>query len=160
MPYAFLNPDGTIKNVVPKPTPFMRVGEGERIVGFNPPAHDPELEVLEVNEPVASDSMEVAFTITPKDAQVYEQVQTRRKSALVQHHLDTTAQAKGYDNMLAAVSYAGSGHPVYAAEGVAFAAWRNQCWDAAFQILEAVFAGQRQMPSDADFIAELPASPI
>lgn len=24
MPYAFLNPDGTIKMVVPKPTPFMR----------------------------------------------------------------------------------------------------------------------------------------
>jgi hypothetical protein len=25
MPYAFLNPDGTIKMVVPKPTPFMRM---------------------------------------------------------------------------------------------------------------------------------------
>jgi hypothetical protein len=24
MPYAFLNPDGTIKMVVPKPTPYMR----------------------------------------------------------------------------------------------------------------------------------------
>jgi hypothetical protein len=29
MPYAFLNPDGTIKVVAPKPTPFMRVGDGE-----------------------------------------------------------------------------------------------------------------------------------
>lgn len=160
MPYAFLHPDGTIKMVVPKPTPFMKVGEGERIVNYNPPLADPELETVTPVLPVPADAMAVEFTITPKEQPVYEQVHTRRKSALVQHHLDTTAQRKGYDNIVAAISYAGSGHPVYSAEGVAFAVWRNQCWDTTFEILEAVFAGSRPMPSDAEFIAELPAAPI
>lgn len=34
MPYAFLNPDGSIKQVIAKPSPFMRLGEGERMVNL------------------------------------------------------------------------------------------------------------------------------
>lgn len=158
MPYAFLTPAGEIKQVFAKPSPFMRLGDGERMVNYNPPAHDPELETVAPVFPI--EGLDVQFTITPKDAAVYEEVQTRRKSALVQYHLDTAAQRRGYDNMLAAVSYAGSGHPVYDAEGVAFRNWRSECWDAAFAILDAVFAGTRQMPTDAEFISELPPCPL
>lgn len=158
MPYAFLTPAGEIRQIVRKLTPFMPVGEGERIVNYNPPEHDPELESVEPVLPI--EGLDTQFTITPKDASVYEEVQMRRKSALVQYRLDTAAQVRGYDNMLAAVSYAGSGHPVYDAEGVAFKTWRNECWDVTFAILDAVFAGTRQMPTDSEFLSELPVCPL
>lgn len=159
MPYAFLNPDGSIKEVVRKLSPFMKVLEGERIANYNPPAHDPELEVATPIEPVPEGELDIQFTVAPKSQEVYEAVQIRRKTALVQNYLDTTAQEKGYDNILSAVSYAGSGHPVYDSEGVAYKFWRSDCWDAAFAILDAVFAGSRTMPSDTDFLAELPVFP-
>lgn len=159
MPYAFLNPDGTIRQTVPKLSPFMRVGEGERIVNYNPPAFDPELETVFAVTPVPGTSMDVEFDVVPKEQAVVEEVQMRRKTALVQYHLDTAAQRKKYDNILSAISYATSNHPIYSAEGMAFATWRDACWDKAFEILDAVFAGQQEMPSDSDFLAQLPPAP-
>jgi hypothetical protein len=157
MPYAFLNADGSIKEVVRKLSPFMKVLEGERIANYNPPAYDPELQTATPITPVPDEELDIPFIITAKDQSVYEAVHIRRKSALVQDHLDTTAQSMGYDNILSAVSYAGSGHPVYDSEGVAFKAWRSACWDVTFAVLDAAFAGNRDMPSDLDFISELPA---
>lgn len=156
MPYAFLNPDGSIKEVVRKLSPFMKVLEGERIANYNPPEHDPDLEDATPVEPVPDGQLDVEFVVTNRSQEVYQFVETRRKTALVQSHLDTVAQSKGYDNILSAVSYAGSGHPVYDAEGLAFKVWRSECWDVAFAILGNVFAGTRQMPSSSDFVAELP----
>jgi hypothetical protein len=156
MPYAFLNPDGTIKTVVLKLSPYMKVLPGERIVNFNPPVHDPELEIINPVLPVPDDSMDMQFVITPKDAATYEDVQIRRKTALVQYHLDTAAQQRGYDNIMSAVSYANSTHPVYGPEGKAFMAWRDACWEVTFIMLESVFAGAQQMPSDTEIIQQLP----
>ena len=156
MPYAFLNPDGSIKQVVRKLSPFMKVLEGERIANYNPPAHDPELEVATPVEPVPDGELDIQFTVTPKSQEIYEAVHMRRKTALVQNYLDTTAHSRGYDSILSAVSYAGSGHPIYDAEGLAFKEWRSVCWDSAFSVLDAVFAGTRPMPSDNDFVAGLP----
>lgn len=157
MPYAFLRPDGSIKLVVPKPTPFMKVLPGERIVNYNPPPADPELMTTVPVEPVPADTMDVQFTTTYKDKATTENVLMRRKTALIQYHLDTTAQSRGYDNILAAVSYATSRHPVYSVEGQAFAIWRDQCWDITFATLDAVFSGEATMPSDAALVAQLPA---
>ena len=63
MPYAFLHPDGTIKQVVPKPTPFMRVGEGERMVNYNPPIVDDEMYKDKVHELEALTDETVAYCI-------------------------------------------------------------------------------------------------
>lgn len=154
MPYAFLTPDGAIKTIVVKLSPFMKVLPGERIVNYNPPSYDPELETLTPVLPI--EGMDTQFTITPKSAEVYEDVHIRRKTALVQYHLDTTAQQWGYDNIVSAVSYAGSSHPVYGPEGRAFLAWRDACWESTFTLLESVFSGSQQMPSDSEIIQQLP----
>jgi len=154
MPFAFLTPDGAIKTVVLKLSPFMKVQPGERIVNYDPPAHDPELETVAPVFPI--EGLDTQFTITPKAASVYEDVQIRRKTALVQYHLDTAAQQRGYDNIMSAVSYANSSHPVYGPEGRAFLAWRDACWEVTFELLESVFAGTQQMPSDPEIIQQLP----
>ena len=154
MPYAFLNPDGSIKQVFAKPNPFMRLGEGERMVNYNPPAIDEEVETYEPVLPI--DGLDVAFTVIPKPANVADQVWLRRKTAVVQEHLDAAARANGYDSILSAVSYVGSGHPVYDAEGTAFKTWRSECWATSFTLLQEVQAGTRPMPSDSELLAALP----
>jgi hypothetical protein len=83
MPYAFLNPDGTIKMVVPKPTPFMRVGEGERIVNYNPPAHDDSLFRAVPALPVPSDTLDMTFTLEPLPAETVWPVIRARRDALL-----------------------------------------------------------------------------
>ena len=85
MPYAFLNPDGTIKNVVPKPTPFMRVGEGERIVNYNPPALDENLYLATPVLPVPADTMDVSFAVEPRpDEEVWPVIRARRAVLLAE----------------------------------------------------------------------------
>lgn len=154
MPYAFLNPDGTIKQVVVKLTPFMRVGEGERIVNYNPPSADDEVESCEPVFPI--EGLDTQFVVTPKDPEVVARVWMRRKSAVVQKVLDDAAQARSYDSILSAVSYAGSGHPIFDPEGTAFRDWRNACWTKVLEILDDVRAGNRPMPTDEELTAELP----
>ena len=85
MPYAFLNPDGTIKLVVPKPTPFMRVGEGERIVNYNPPALDENLYLATPVTPVPADVMDVSFAVEPRpDEEVWPVIRARRAVLLAE----------------------------------------------------------------------------
>ena len=147
MPYAFLNPDGSIKQVFAKPSPFMRLAEGERMVNYNPPAYDPEVERVEPVLPMAETELDMQFTVTPLDKAMVDKVWLRRYSALVQAHLDAAAQARGYDNMLSAVSYAGSGHPTFGPEGAAFRDWRDACWVAMFAWLDG-FKGGNHLPMD------------
>lgn len=154
MPSAFISSDGTIRDVVRKLAPYMRVEPGERIVGYNPPATDPEIEDVAPVLPVAESSMEVEFAVTPRNADAVKAVWTRRKSAVVQNHLDTTAQEAGYDNILAAISYVNS--PTYGAEATNFRNWRDACWVAFYPILNAALAGTTPMPSDSALIAALP----
>ena len=85
MPYAFLNPDGSIKMVVPKPTPFMRVGEGERIVNYNPPAIDDSLFLAVPDTPVPEGTLDVTFTVQARDAEVvWPTIRARRDVLLAQ----------------------------------------------------------------------------
>ena len=79
-------------------------------------------------------------------------------TAAVQAHLDTAAQAAGYDNIYTAVTYADEpAVPKFAAEGAAFRAWRSLVWDTANAIRNAVEAGTRPVPTAAELLAELPA---
>ena len=75
----------------------------------------------------------------------------------VQAHLDTAAQAAGYDTIYTAVSYAEEPSvPKFQAEGHAFRAWRSLVWAAANAIRADVEAGTRPVPTAAQLIAELP----
>nr|WP_245454062.1 hypothetical protein [Aquabacter cavernae] len=82
---------------------------------------------------------------------------TAHGAAIVQAHLDATAQERRYDSAQTAVSYRDDPNPQFAAEGEALFAWRSAVWTAALAILAEVEAGVRPIPSDAELIAELPA---
>lgn len=77
-------------------------------------------------------------------------------AATVQRHIDTVAQAKGYANGLAAASYVSSSIQEWAAESVAFLAWRDAVWMFAHAQLAAVQAGQRIAPTPDVLVSELP----
>ena len=78
-------------------------------------------------------------------------------TAWVNTRLDEVAVQYGYDNILSAVSYAGDPHPVYAADGDAFKAWRSAVWSAATAAIAAAKGGTAPMPTRAAFVAVLPA---
>jgi len=74
----------------------------------------------------------------------------------VQNHLDEQAQAKGYDSILSACSYAAAPN-VFQAEGQSFLNWRAACWSYCYQVQADVVAGLRPMPTESEIIAGLPA---
>jgi hypothetical protein len=86
MPHAFLNSSGNIQGIVAKLTPAMTVPDGGRIVSYNPPYYDHEIEALEPVLPVAGN--EVLFKIKPLSADVVDSV------------LDTRARAKREELLL------------------------------------------------------------
>lgn len=77
-------------------------------------------------------------------------------AAAVQLLLDAEAEARGYDSILAACSYAASTGP-WQAEGFAFVDWRNEVWVGCYAILDEVRQQSRPMPMIEELIAELPA---
>lgn len=75
----------------------------------------------------------------------------------IQAHIDATAQAKDYDSGVTCSSYVNSTIPAWAAQAVAFVAWRDAVWAYAFTELTKVEAGQRPQPTVAEIVGELPA---
>lgn len=83
MPYAFLTPTGEIRQIVRKLTPFMPVGEGERIVNYNPPLVDDSLFQAVPTAPIPEGSLDVEFTVQPlPDEVVWPVIRTRRDALL------------------------------------------------------------------------------
>lgn len=74
----------------------------------------------------------------------------------VQLYLDSVAQTRNYSNIISACSYAAGTHPKYSAEGKACLKWRENVWDACYQILNDVQTGNRPMPTIEQVISELP----
>lgn len=70
--------------------------------------------------------------------------------------VDATARGMGYNSGLSCASYAGSTNPVFAAEAVAFIAWRDAVWAAAIALMAEVQAGTRAAPTEAELIAAMP----
>ena len=75
----------------------------------------------------------------------------------IQAELDRQAQAKGYDNIVSACSYAAQavGAP-FQAEGAAFLAWRSSVWVQAYSELAQIQAGTMSMPTPAQAVAAMP----
>jgi hypothetical protein len=63
-----------------------------------------------------------------------EPVTTAQVEAALQAHVDATARAHGYRSGDACASYAASTNAAWQAEALAFVAWRDQVWAAAFAI--------------------------
>lgn len=84
--------------------------------------------------------------------------QAGANTAAIQAELERQAQAKGYDSILSACSYAAQpeGAP-FQAEGAAFLAWRSAAWQHAYDVLQQVQAGTAPMPTPAEAVAAMPA---
>jgi len=73
----------------------------------------------------------------------------------IQTHLDSKAKEFRYDNMMSARSYAGYENP-FQAEAQKLAVWASNCWVKAGEIEAEVQAGNRDMPTIDEVLAELP----
>ena len=74
----------------------------------------------------------------------------------IQAHVDDAARSKLFRDGVTLASYVSSSIPQWAAEAQAFVAWRDQVWAYAYQELARVQGGQREQPTVAEIIAELP----
>lgn len=75
----------------------------------------------------------------------------------IQAKLDSAAQAKGYDSIATAVSYAEEpAVPRFQEEGQALRQWRSLVWQYAYQELDKVKSGARATPSVEEFLSEMP----
>ncbi len=90
-----------------------------------------------------------------EESAALDEIQASYESA-IQSHLDSTAQSRGYDNMISACSYASGTHPKFSVEGRDCLAWRSSVWETAFQIMTDVRAGTRPLPTIEQVMTELP----
>ena len=74
----------------------------------------------------------------------------------VQQHLDAFARTLNYDGILSAATYATSTVPKFKAEGKYAVEARDSTWAKCYEVLAAVEAGSRPMPTLEELIAELP----
>jgi hypothetical protein len=70
--------------------------------------------------------------------------------------MDTVVQGRGYTSMIYAVSYYNSTKPRFKAEAEAAVKFRDDVWEKCIEVLSAVEAGEREIPSVEELIAELP----
>lgn len=86
-----------------------------------------------------------------------EQIMARMK-ARVQSWLDEQARALGYDDIKTAITYAEEpAVPKFQQEGQALRRLRSLAWARYYEILNAVQAGQRSIPTEEELIAEMEA---
>ena len=75
----------------------------------------------------------------------------------IQKRLDDFAKTRGYDGILSAATYATSAISQFRAEGQYCVEARDATWIKGYEILGAVLAGERPMPTIEEVFAELPA---
>lgn len=76
-------------------------------------------------------------------------------TAVLQQHLDSTAQERNYDSILSLCSYATSSDPVFSAEGQAGVDFRDAVWNYGKSIL-ATYESTGVAPSEEEVVAGLP----
>lgn len=75
----------------------------------------------------------------------------------IQAMIDAKASERQYDSGATLASYVNSTIEAWATEAKAFVAWRDAVWLYALAEVDKVQNGERDQPSVADFLAELPA---
>ena len=100
-----------------------------------------------------ADGSWVKHEATPEQMQVALQKQL---TDAVQCYMDAKAKERNYDNILTACTYATDPNPKFAAEGQACVEWRSKVWASCYTILAEVLAGEREIPTPEELLAELP----
>lgn len=91
----------------------------------------------------------------PPPAPTFEQMKDMLKGR-VQAMMDAKAGERNYDGILSLCTYATSTNPTFAAEGQAGVEWRDAVWTKCYEILVAVEAGTREVPTEQELLGELP----
>lgn len=73
----------------------------------------------------------------------------------IQNLVDETAREKQFRDGVTLASYIGSTIPKWAAEAMAFVAWRDNVWRYSYGELAKVQAGQRPQPTVVQFLDEI-----
>jgi len=101
--------------------------------------------------------------MTPEEAEAHINPPLTLQTMLVQYttaiqqRLDDFARTRNYDSIMSACTYATSTIPQFAAEGQRCVSLRDATWAAGYAILAEVEAGNRQIPTVEQVMAELPA---
>ena len=74
----------------------------------------------------------------------------------LKRHLNQRAQERDYDSATSCASYVNSTNLQWAAESVAFVAWRDNCYEYSYDYLAQAQSGQIPNPNIEDFISGLP----
>lgn len=125
---------------------FVRQESG---VSFSNPADDAGWEALGVV--ISTKDVVMPTPIEPTDEDIQEQLTQK-----VQAYLDAEAKALNYDSCLSVCSYVETGVSKFDDEGKAFRAWRSAVWAKGYEIVAAVKAGTRTVPTEEELFAELP----
>ncbi len=80
----------------------------------------------------------------------------QQKSEYIQAFIDSTAQSKDFADGVACASYATSTSEAWAAQALAFIAWRDNVWTYSYAEFAKMESGQRPVPSIDEFLTELP----
>lgn len=81
----------------------------------------------------------------------------KRLTDAVQARMDSRAQEKGYDSIASACSYIQSTDLIFRAEAEVCMEWRDRVWRYCYNVLNAVKAGLRSIPTVEELLAELDA---
>lgn len=74
----------------------------------------------------------------------------------IQRHVDSQAISRRYESGNSLATYVSSTNPDWAAEAVAFVAWRDAVWAYAYAEMDKVLDGEREQPTVEEFLSELP----
>lgn len=144
-------PSFTVENRIDLVVLFSEIGEE---IHFTAASDDIEAHGRELYaRTVAGEFGPIAPYIPPAPTPE-EIVETMRQA--VQAHLDAKPQERLYDGILSLCTYATSTNPKFAAEGQAGVEWRDACWAKGYEIMNAVLAGNREIPTVEELLAELP----
>lgn len=131
--------------------PEHKRGYWRQIEGAQPD-YNPDLQTIDgPSYAIAGDVVRATWTITDKVFTATDYANA------IQAHVDATAQGNGYADGVALAGYSTSTVPAWSAEAQAFIAWRDQVWVYAYTELAKVQGGQREAPTIAGIIGELPS---